>query len=223
MKRRLIFILVVLMLLIGIGIAVVFMGTGIYDPNNLILGNNSTTSTYEKGKLNNIEFKNLEAGVDKVLEENKDIISNYFYKNHYEKLGIIFTQEEWKQGKTVSYSITGYEFIANDNGTYRYVGLRTSHFAGEFISSEYDWETTVRADISNSTKKGYNRYVKPREIYGVLPAWGVSDDERVKTMTIDGQSADKVIEFTANDKTYYFWFIEDLKTQNDATNMDIKE
>ena len=65
--------------------------------------------------------------------------------------------------------------------------------------------------------------VKPREEYGVLPAWGVSDTDKVKHMTVDGQKVDKVIEFSYKEETYYLWIIDDLKTENNAVDIKIEE
>lgn len=63
--------------------------------------------------------------------------------------------------------------------------------------------------------------MKPYETYGVLPAWGVSDTDQVKNMTVDGQSVDHVIEFTWESDTYYLWIIDDLQTKNNAVDIVI--
>lgn len=112
--------------------------------------------------------------------------------------------------------------------TFRYVGYRGTYAnnteAYHIIMGNYDnmlftWKDTVLADISASTCKKYRNISKT---YGVLPAWGVSDNELCKKMTLDGQKVDEVIEIDVEGKTYYLWYIEDLKTKNDEKNIVVE-
>lgn len=59
--------------------------------------------------------------------------------------------------------------------------------------------------------------------YGVLPAWGVSDTDKIKHMTIDGQCVDHVIEFLQSGTTYYLWIIDDLQTEHNAVDIEIDD
>ena len=123
------------------------------------------------------------------------------------------------------HKVNGYEFIINKNGTYSYSGNISMNFEYTGQTKKYDWKTTALSDLSNSTKKWYKKLVNPRDTYGVLPAWGVSDTDKIKHMTVDGQSVDHVIEFSQDGQTYYLWIIDDLQTENNAVDIviDVKE
>ena len=117
--------------------------------------------------------------------------------------------------------VCGYEFYINENGTYSYSGGKDVDFSKVNEEKRHDWKTSVLSDVSDATSKGYKKFVKPYETYGVLPAWGVSDTDQVKNMTVDGQSVDHVIEFTWESDTYYLWIIDDLQTKNNAVDIVI--
>ena len=83
------------------------------------------------------------------------------------------------------HKVNGYEFIINKNGTYSYSGNISMNFEYTGQTKKYDWKTTALSDLSNSTKKWYKKLVNPRDTYGVLPAWGVSDTDKIKHMMVN--------------------------------------
>ena len=211
-----------IMLLIVIAIGVVFATltvTGIYDPDNMIIGDNSNVFGYGKGRFYDIEFETIEEALRETTKEEVDNYSDLtlLYQATTERLVKVFLLYEDE--------IRGYEFYINANGTYSYSGGKDVDFSKANEEKRHDWKTTVLSDVSNATSKGYKKFVKPRETYGVLPAWGVLDSDQVKNMTIDGQSVDHIIEFTWGGDTYYLWIIDDLQTENNAVDIviDVKE
>ena len=61
-----------------------------------------------------------------------------------------------------------------------------------------------------------------RDRYKVLPAWGVTDYSDISNVTVDDQKIDEVHELDVDDKTYYPWIINDLKTRNKASEVRIE-
>ena len=96
--------------------------------------------------------------------------------------------------------------------------------AYSYVSSgkTYDWQTTMRSDLSNSTKKTYRSIIGKGKKYTVLPAWGISNTEKVKDVTVDGQEIDEVIAFSHDGTDYYLWIIYDLQTENAAVDIVIE-
>ncbi len=192
-KRTKIIIAVIVVLVVWLAAAVVIL----YDPDNTVLGNNVNACGYGRGGIHEKEFIVLEEALkavmkDEVHEKNYDDMTMLYaaQTDRLEKVFMLYENE-----------VCGYEFVVNENGSYSYRGVRSTVFADFFEKKEYDWKTTVLDDLSNSTQKGYKRFVNPNKNYGVLPAWGVSDTDKVKHMTVDGQKVDKVIEFSYKEET----------------------
>lgn len=80
------------------------------------------------------------------------------------------------------------------------------------------WEETFRADLSQTSKKSYQ---KLRQRYEALPAWGISDQESVKDVLIEGQGIDQMITIPVDGKDYYLWIMNDLKTDKNAKDVEI--
>ena len=73
-----------------------------------------------------------------------------------------------------------------------------------------------------NTIKDKNGKVDQIRQYGILPAWGVTDYSDISNVTVDDQKIDEVHELDVDGKTYYLWIINDLKTQNKASEVRIE-
>ena len=58
--------------------------------------------------------------------------------------------------------------------------------------------------------------------YKALPAWGVTDYSDISNVMVDDQKIDEVHKLDVDGKTYYLWIINDLKTQNKASEIRIE-
>ena len=58
--------------------------------------------------------------------------------------------------------------------------------------------------------------------YKAIPAWGVTDYSDISNVTVDDQKIDEVHKLDVDGKTYYLWIINDLKTQNEASEVRIE-
>lgn len=210
MKKKAIIIVIFFLTVVGI-LAVIFKLSGIYDPGNVLLGNNINSYFYTRA-IGKESYESLERAmnvVDKGYSKEK-----LLYKSETGNVAKVFMLAENE--------VEGYEFLIRDN-RYYYIGGRNLVFYGVNQTKEYSWEETVLCDLSCSTKKTYKNIIKIGERYNVLPAWGVSDREQIKDITIDGQEIDTVIDFSQNGKLYYLWIINDLKTENNAANVIIEK
>ena len=54
-------------------------------------------------------------------------------------------------------------------------------------------------------------------------AWGVSDNPKIESVTVDGQKIDEVHTIDVDGKEYSLWIIYDLQTENKAANVVIEE
>lgn len=203
------------LIVVGLIVAAVVF-SGVVDPGNMVLGNNTNVCGYAKGKVHSQKFETVEDALQAATEEqNFDIgMTTVIYQSRTGNLEKVYLlgQDE----------IDGYEFLLHEDGTYTYSGVRRAMFVNDFQTEKYDWQTTVLSDLCISTSKSYKRFVNPRKNYGVLPAWGVADTDIVKDMTVDGQPVDEVIEFSQNEKVYYLWMIDDLKTENNAVDVKVE-
>ena len=121
-----------------------------------------------------------------------------------------------KNGKVdqIRQYVSCYDFIVVSKG-YNYSGVRDLAI-GLNKEKEYSWKDTFLADLSQSRLSGLEKQ------YGVLPAWGVTDYSDISNVTVDDQKIDEVHELDVDGKTYYLWIINDLKTQNEASEVRIE-
>lgn len=214
-KKKKWLILLCIVLVIAAGTAALIL-TGVYDPDNTMTGNNANATGYGKGGLHDKEFKSVEDALQAVLEE-EDVDPDKVKLLYQARTGDLEKVYLLRQDE-----VEGYEFQINGEEEYCYIGVRSAMFANFYETKTYSLEETVLADLSSSTSKGYKKLVNPRELYGVLPAWGISDSEKVRDMTVDGQSVDEVVGFSQDGETYYLWIIDDLKTENNAVDIRIE-
>lgn len=106
------------------------------------------------------------------------------------------------------------------NDLYYISGSNILTYDGIFSSDRYTVEETIRKDIAHTMWRGVN----PDEMRA--PAWGVSEDEQICSMTVNSAKVDDVIEIGKKDGTkYYFWIItdiEDIKTIDDVKEAKIE-
>ncbi len=199
---------VAIVIVIGVGFGI---WMGVYDPDNTIMGNH-VNATYFARSLGEDTYGSWEEAM-RAKDENYTQ-EQLLYMSQTENVFKVFMQN--------GNEIAGYEFIAEDN-CYQYIGERKLIFDGAVCPTEYDWETTVRSDLSYSTRHSYKKIIRLGTRYNVLPAWGVSEQERIREVTFDGQGMDEVIPFTSDGKTWYLWVIDDLKTQKDAREIQLQQ
>lgn len=205
-KWRIVYVIVAVFIVGG-----VWLLTYAVDPANSIKGNNIIAENFQRA-VGSDGYASLEEAMS-VLDENYEK-ERVLYQKECNNMAKIFVLEDDR--------VICYEFWIDSNSEYHNTGSRTLVFTGFYENEPYDWKTTVRADLSYSTKKTNRKFLKLPELYGVTPAWGVSTDEQVKNVTIDGQQPDYIAEFFKDGKSYYLWVIDDLKTQKDAVDIVIQ-
>ena len=125
--------------------------------------------------------------------------------------------EEVDINRTNTY-IKCYDFVTVSDG-YNYSGERklVINFHDD---KKYTWKETFLADLFMSRDAVYRGAVEKK--YKVLPAWGVTDYSDISNVTVDDQKIDEVHKLDVDGKTYYLWIINDLKTQNEASEVRIE-
>jgi len=106
-------------------------------------------------------------------------------------------------------NIVEYKFLKQDDLYYCFGSIG----ACVLYDERYTAEETVREDILHTMARGeYDKLT--------APAWGISADERIFSMTINGKKADDVVPIYEKDgNQYYFWIItnvEEIKTMDDV-------
>lgn len=99
-------------------------------------------------------------------------------------------------------------------------GSKLLVYYGWGSNDKYTVEETIRKDIANTMWRGLDS----NEV-GV-PAWGVSIDEQISSMTINSRKVDDVIQIDEIDgKKYYFWIttnIGEIETIEDVKGATIQ-
>ena len=216
--KKISIIVIGVLLLIGL-MAVIF----VYDPDNMVFGNNLRSSAFSWGIFGGEEYKSIEEAMPKVAEELGDNYEDmiFLHRTTTGNVEKIFMLDTMKKEGYESSQVRGYEFVINESGTYTYQGAKSRVFQYSNMERKHDWKTTVQADLCDSTNRGYKKIMNAKKIYGVLPAWGVSDIPEVEKMLVDGQTVDHVVEIPLEETTYYLWIINDLQTENDAKDIVI--
>lgn len=103
-------------------------------------------------------------------------------------------------------TIIEYAFL-RQNDLYYYYGGNALLYDVMVNSGSYTTEETIRKDIANTMWRG----VGLKDVGA--PAWGVSADEQIFSMTIDTKKPDDIILVNEKDgKKYYFWIMTDVGT-----------
>ena len=174
-------------------------------------GNNGYTSFYHKG-IGGKRYDNIESILEDELEYRKktqylgdDDLEEIYRIQVGEKIFVYLKQREVE--------IVEYEFFRQDD-LYYCSGSKGLSYNGVGSSDSYTAEETIRKDIANTMWRG----VGSDEVGA--PAWGVSTDENIFSMTINSENVNDVIQISETDgKKYYFWItmnVEGIETIDDV-------
>ncbi|MDE6750636.1 MAG: hypothetical protein K2K21_16480 [Lachnospiraceae bacterium] len=112
-----------------------------------------------------------------------------------------------------------FEFFGQ-NGLFYSSGSKVLKYDGVGSYEGYTVEETIRKDIANTMWRG----VDYDEIEA--PAWGVSDDEQIFSMSVNSEKVDEVIQIDEIDgKKYYFWImtnVGEIETIDDVKKAKIE-
>ncbi|MCM1251343.1 MAG: hypothetical protein NC321_00835 [Clostridium sp.] len=206
---------------VNIAIFIVLMaswGKGLLETDRIMdsfQGNNEFLSSYVEG-IDAKGYDDIECALEDRIEYEKKTLSHNELEEIYriqveEKIFVYFKEDEGY--------ITEFEFF-KQNDLYYSSGSKALLYGGVFSSDNYTTEETIRKDIANTMWRGVGF-----DEVGV-PAWGVSTDENIFSMTINSENVDDVIFIDEKGgKKYYFWIItnvEEIKTVDDVKVADIE-
>ena len=177
---------------------------------NSIQGNNGFLFSYSKD-IGSKGYEDLESAVKDIVEyrgkhlEEKEM--KEIYRAQVENKEYIYLKEPE--------SVTELEFFRQDD-LYYYSGSKVLTYVGVGSNDSYTITETVRKDIANTMWRGVGSEK------GKAPAWGVSDDEQIFSVTINDKEVDNIIPIDKNNgKNYYFWIM--LNADGIETIDDVKE
>lgn len=178
-------------------------------------GNNSFTQFYSDG-IGAKGYDDINSILDEEIENRKktrklgdDELKEIYRMQIGEKIFVYFKEDE---------EIVEYDYFQQDDLYYR-SGVKSLSYNGVGSSDSYTAEETIRKDIANTMWRG----VGNKEVGA--PAWGVSADENIFSMSINDEPVDDVILINELDgKKYYFWItthIEGIETIDDVKAAEI--
>ena len=180
-------------------------------------GNNSFTQFYSDG-IGAKGYDDINSILDEEIENRKktrnlgDGDLEEIYRIQVGEKIFVYLKEDEEE-------IVEYDFFQQDDLYYR-SGIKGLAYDGVGTSDSYTAEETIRKDIANTMWRG----VGSNEVGA--PAWGVSTDERISSMTINAESVDDVILINEIDgKKYYFWIttnVEGIETIDDVKAAEIE-
>ena len=195
-----------------------YLGKGLSSSNEILTafqGNNVYACYFSEGSGDN--------GYDDIESLLKDEIEYGNKTGNYneleeicriqvgEKLFVYFKKNEEE--------IIEYDFFRQDD-LYYCSGDNILVYDGVVSSDSYTAEETIRKDIANTMFRGVGR----KEVGA--PAWGVSTDERISSMTVNAEPVDDVILIKEKaGKKYYFWIttnVEGIETIDDVKAAEIE-
>ncbi|MCM1047539.1 MAG: hypothetical protein NC433_03850 [Clostridiales bacterium] len=199
----------------------VYLGRGHAEANeilNTFKGNNLYVCYYGEGVGDN-GYSDLESALGDDIE-NRKISGNY---SKFEEIYRIQVGDRFfvyfKTTDDITESIIEVEFFRQDDLFYK-SGSKALSYDGVISHEGYTVEETIRTDIVNTMWRGVGRQE------AASPAWGVSDDERIFSMSVNSKQIDDAILIDEIDgKKYYFWIITDvdeIKTIDDVKAAEIE-
>lgn len=203
-----------IMLLMFIGV-MAYLGKGLAISTIIqtaFQGNNGYVDFYSEGFVekgyDDIESI-LEYEMENIIKSGKyNELEEIYRMQAGEKIFVYFKEE----GK-----ILEIDFL-RQNDLYYCSGSNVLLYDGIGSSDRYTTEETIRKDIANTMWRGVVK--KPG-----TPAWGVSTDEQIFSMTINSENVDDVILIDEIDgKKYYFWImtnVEEIDTIDDVKAAEI--
>ncbi|MDE5866398.1 MAG: hypothetical protein K2H31_07355 [Lachnospiraceae bacterium] len=176
-------------------------------------GNNGFVYSYSEGNgdkgYDDIEII-LEYEMENIKKSGKYNELEEIYRMQVGEKIFVYFKEEGK--------ILEIDFL-RQNDLYYCSGSNVLLYDGIGSSDRYTTEETIRKDIANTMWRG----VGLKEIGA--PAWGVSDDEQIFSLTINSEKVDDVILIDEKDgKKYYFWImtnLEEIETIDDVKAAEI--
>ena len=214
-KKKKIIIAIIVFVIMIIGICIIM--SYLHRDDEFLSGANVNSMSYSK----DISPQNY-SSVDEAMKTVDEKLNSEEKICQIEENGVVHVYVQGintikdKNGKVdqIRQYVSCYDFIVVSKG-YNYSGVRDLAI-GLNKEKEYSWKDTFLADLSQSRLSGLEKQ------YGVLPAWGVTDYSDISNVTVDDQKIDEVHELDVDGKTYYLWIINDLKTQNKASEIRIE-
>ena len=158
--------------------------------------------------------------IDSFFEDEREKRKEIGYFSDLEEIYRIQAEEKifiyFKEG---AMEIVEYNFLKQDD-LYYFLGKNILAYDWIESNASYTAEETIRADIAHTMWRGVGL------TKAGAPAWGVSTDENIFSMTINSENVDDVILIDEIDgKKYYFWIITnvgEIKTLDDVKVADIE-
>lgn len=184
--------------------------------HNAFQGNNIYASFYSNGIGGNRGYDNMEG----LLEERIEFEKNTGNHNEMEEIYRIQAGEKiFVYCKVDEEYVVEFDFI-EQNDLYYYLGELYILYDWIGYAGRYTDEETIKADIVYTMRRDGVKRLEG------APAWGVSADEQIASMMINGEHVDEVILVNEVDKKkYYFWLImnvEELETLIDVKSAEIE-
>ena len=179
-------------------------------------GNNWYSSSYYSNGMGDRGYDDIESAIENAIKENTDNLKKFdnleeLYQIQAGEYIFIYYKENEK-------SVVEFTFFRQDN-LYYCLGRMG---VGELYDDKCTAEDTIRADIVHTMSHGSNW----GEIELEAPAWGVSTDENISSMTINSEKVDDVILIDEKDgKKYYFWIttnVDGIETIDDVKEAEIE-
>ena len=173
-------------------------------------GNNWYSSSYYSNGMGSRGFDDIESAIENAIKEKFDNWEELYQIQTGEYIFIYYKENEK--------SVVEFTFFKQDD-LYYCLGRMCVGDGGEGRNTAED---TIRADILHTMMHSD----KWSEIELEAPAWGVSTDENIFTMTINSENVDDVILINEIDgKKYYFWIttnVDGIETIDDVKEAEIE-
>lgn len=190
--------------------------SGMTELQNAFQGNNIYASFYSNGIGGSRGYDDMEG----LLEERIEFEKNTGDHNEMEEIYRIQAGEKiFVYCKVDEEYVVEFDFI-EQNDLYYYLGELYILYDWIGYDGRYPEEATIKTDIVHTMRRDGVKRLKG------APAWGVSADEQIASMMINGEPVDDVIQINELDgKKYYFWItthIEGIETINDVIAAEIE-
>lgn len=182
---------------------------------NAFQGNNIYASFYSNGIGGSRGYDDMEG----LLEERIEFEKNTGDHNEMEEIYRIQAGDKiFVYCKADEEYVVEFDFIKQNN-LYYYLGELYILYDWIGYDDRYPEEATIKTDIVHTMRRDGVKRLEG------APAWGVSADEQIASMMINGEPVDEVILVNeVNEKKYYFWLImnvEELETLVDVKTAEI--
>lgn len=203
--------IVMLLVSIGFGFAHMWKDDSIIAEIVAFQGNNGYSSSYSNG-TGDKGYYDIEKALENEIKKGTSSSnkSDEIYRIQIGQKIFVYLKRDEDQ-------IIEFTFF-KENDLYYSIGSMCIYV---LYDDRYTTEETIKGDIVNTMLRG----TKWDEIELGAPAWGVSTDERISSMTINAESVDDVILINEKDgKKYYFWIITnvgEIKTLDDVKAAEV--